>query len=90
MSREIRHVEVLIKSQHRSMTFEVFAKKDPIRAAKRFARDMGVSGLDFDWPNAVVKVGPIPKDSGPELEPFEQDIFRQLLAGELTTEVIVG
>lgn len=88
--REIRQVEVLIKSQRRTMTFEVFAKKDPVRAAKRFAKDMGFGGLDFDWPNATVKVGPMPEESGRELEPFEQEIFRQLLAGELMTEVVVG
>jgi hypothetical protein len=87
--REIRQVEVLIKSQRRTMTFEVFAKKDPVRAAKRFAKDMGFGAVDFDWPNAIVKIGPIPESGGPELEPFEQEIFRQLLAGELTTEVVV-
>lgn len=87
MSRELRRVEVLIKSQRRNMIFEVFAKKGPVRAAKRFAKDMGFGGLDFDWPNAVVKIGPIPKESGHQLEPFEEEIFRQMLAGELTPEV---
>lgn len=85
--RDIRHVEVPIKSQRRSMIFAVFAKKDPIRAAKRFAKDMGFGGLDFDWPNAVVKEGPIPNKSGRNLEPFEEEIFRQIMAGEITTEV---
>jgi hypothetical protein len=88
--REIRHVEVLIKRQRRSMSFEVFARKHPIRAAKRFAKEMGFGGLDFDWPNAIVKVGPIPETSGLELEPFEEEIFRQLLAGEIKTEMVVG
>jgi hypothetical protein len=68
----------------------VFAEKDPIRAAKRFAKKMGFGGLDFDWPKAIVKVGPILKQSEHALEPFEQEMFRQVIAGEITMEVVVG
>ncbi|MGA8534550.1 MAG: hypothetical protein WB615_10620 [Candidatus Tumulicola sp.] len=87
--RQIRHVEVLIKSQKRSMLIEVFAKKDPIRAAKRFVKEMGFGGLDFDWANAKVEEGPSPRGTGPELEPFEAEILRKLLSGEIKTEKLV-
>lgn len=41
IGRDIRRVEVLIKSQRSTMTFEVFAKKDPVRAAERFRKKHG-------------------------------------------------
>lgn len=81
--RKLQHVEVLIKSQRRSMIFEVFAEKDPLRAAKRFAKNAGFGGLDFDWRNAVVKAGPISEEGRHQLESFEEELFRQLMAGEL-------
>lgn len=87
--RELRHVEVPIAGQHRSMFFEVDAK-DAIRAAKRAARKAGFGGLDFDWRNGIVKNGPILKGNAPELEPFEEDVFRGLISGEIETEVLVG
>lgn len=89
LGRQIRRVEVLIKSQKRTMTFEVFAQKDPVRAAKRFAKDMGFGGLDFDWPNAKVLEGPGPRTDEPELAPFEAEILRKVLAGEIKTEKVV-
>ncbi len=88
-SRQIRHVEVVIKSQKRSMSIEVFAKKDPIRAAKRFVKEMGFGGLDFDWANAKVAEGPNASKGGTDLEGFEVDVLRGLLSGEIKTERIV-
>ena len=71
------------------MSFEVFARKDPRRAAKRYVKEMGLGSLDYDWANAKILEGPIPPNGGPELEPFKEDILRGMLTGEIKTERFV-
>jgi hypothetical protein len=89
MKREIRRVEVLVKSQKRTVTFTVFAKKDPIRAAKRFSKQVGLGHLDYDWPNVTILTGSAPSDEASELDTVDADVFHGILSGEHVTETIV-
>ena len=84
MVTTIRHVKVTQKSSKRGVSIEVFAQKDPIRAAKRFAKKLVFDSADYDWSNAQVIEGPAP-NSGRELEIFEEEILRGMLTGEIQT-----
>jgi hypothetical protein len=84
MSENVRHVEVTLKSQKRQVFFEISAVEDPIRAAKRSARQMGFDTAMFDWSNARVLDGPAP-ESGAELEPFEEELLLEFLRGGIVT-----
>ena len=90
LCRSIRQVKVQITSQRRAVSIQVFAKKDPIRAAKRFVRELGLGSLDYDWDNATIIEGPYPKNLGDlALDPFEADLLCGMLSGEIKTEKLV-
>jgi hypothetical protein len=88
MDKKLRRVEVIMKSSKRGVSIGVFAEKDPIRAAKRFVRQMGFNTVDFEWANAKVLEGPDPNPP-PELEVFEEDLLLRMLTGEIETRRVV-
>ena len=84
MSHDVRRVEVTMKSPKRAISIEVYATKDPVRAAKRIAAKLGFNASKVDWKSAAVREG---RDSNPsrELEGFEEDAFLKMLTGEIAT-----
>lgn len=84
MSKILRRVKVMMKSPRRGMSVEVFAEKDPVRAAKRFAKKLGFDIANFDWRTAEVLEGPDPKPP-PELDAFEEDLLLATLTGKIET-----
>ena len=84
MDTKLRRVKVMLKRQKREVSIEVFATRDPVRAAKRFVKTLGFDIADFEWKNAEVLEGPNP-DTPRELEAFEEEIFLRMLTGEIET-----
>jgi len=82
MGKNLRRVDVTMRSSGRGTSIEVFAEKDPVRAAKRFAKKLGFDIAAFEWANAKVLEGPSP-NSPPELDAFEEEVFRGMLTCEI-------